>query len=120
MMVAAKVLKYLDPGETEAEILLCCGDLSLVVYSCPYTPCNNPQEITLSTFLADNIVRAEHFRAPVRWDENRYSYHLTAKLIDRTERLVQIGEIRISLDGYIPRDIANGEYIEFDVARLEL
>lgn len=47
-----------------------------------------------------------------------YSYHLQGEVIEMTPK-IRIGNIIICLDNTLPKDIKEGEYIEFLVERLD-
>ena len=49
-----------------------------------------------------------------------FSYFLTAQVIESEKKVVRIGNIIINIDSPIPKDIINGEYIDFFVSRLDL
>ena len=49
-----------------------------------------------------------------------YAYKLIGKLFDLKKRLVSVGEIIISLENNIPKDIDVNEFIEFEVMRIDL
>ena len=45
---------------------------------------------------------------------------MTGKVLSKKERIVCVGELKIRLDEYIPNDLSDGEYISFEVQRLDL
>ena len=49
-----------------------------------------------------------------------FAYHMTGKVLSKKERIVCVGELKIRLDEYIPNDISDGEYVSFEVQRLDL
>ena len=45
---------------------------------------------------------------------------MNGKVLSKKERIVCVGELKIRLDEYIPNDISDGEYVSFEVQRLDL
>ena len=113
------VFEYLDAEESEVIIQLTDGEISLLAYSYPFQQPANPNDVELFSFLTENIVREHEFSVPIKTNASCFSYHLTARVVDRSECLVQVKNIKIILDTWIPGDIQNGEYISFDVGRLD-
>ena len=38
----------------------------------------------------------------------------------KQDRIIQVGGLRIELDAHLPNDISDGEYVSFDMLRLDL
>lgn len=45
---------------------------------------------------------------------------MNGKVLSKKERIVCVGGLKIRLDEYIPNDISDGEYVSFEVQRLDL
>ena len=45
---------------------------------------------------------------------------MNGKVLSKKERIVCVGELKIRLDESIPNDISDGEYVSFEVQRLDL
>ena len=114
-----QVIEYLDSESVEAIIQLTDGEISILAYSYPFHSPEIQNSVRLFSFFTQNIVREQEFIEPVKTNLGFFSYRLTAKVVNRSECLVQINNINIILDTKIPGEIQNGEYISFDVSRLD-
>lgn len=106
-------------GENEAILKVVDEGISLFVYSYPYSPSFVFSDIVLFSFLTENIMKEEVFSPPKQID-GIFSYHITAKVVNTSANLVAINGIKIILDTPLPKDIANGSIVSFDVTRLDL
>ena len=116
-----QILNY-DEDAQEADVLLLDGQFELLCYAHPYTPDDSKAlNKSLSAFMTENIMRAlENEYRIEKLQSGYYSYHLQGKIIDLQRRLVMVGSIVIELDNVIPKDIREGEFIEFTVMRIDL
>lgn len=114
-----KQVKSFDKFSDEADIVVTDGKFELMCYCHPSIQYPIGTEVKdITSFLAKNIMRAECNDCLILKLEDYYAYHLQGKIIDLINKVVLIGGIQIILDMSIPNDIKLGEYIEFDVLRL--
>ena len=74
----------------------------------------------LSACLCDNISRAAEQHCAVSKLASYFAYSLTGKVSSKQDRIAQVGGLKIELDAHLPNDISDGEYVSFDVLRLDL
>ncbi len=115
-----KILRY-DREAKEADILISNGTFELLCYAMPYqTEDFNKSNNLLYAFMTENVMRATENSYKVKKLQNGYySYHLQGKIIRLQKPLVTIGNILLEIDGVIPQDIKEGEFIEFTVMRID-
>ncbi len=73
----------------------------------------------ITTFLVQNIMRAESAKSLIQKCDDYYAYHLQGKVVEKISPIVCVGNINIILDTPLAKDIKIGDYIEFDVKRLD-
>ena len=105
-------------GEDEAVLEFVSEDVSLRAFCYPYTPHLPYSNIILDSFLTSNIVQEEAFSLPQKM-ESYFSYHITAKVLNTSLRIVCVNDIKIILDTPLPKDIPNGAFVSFDTVRLD-
>lgn len=116
-----KDILYFSKADREAELMISDGVYDIICFACPIDALEKGAEIReLFAFSCTDIVRADERRCLVRKLPRYYAYALTAKLHSKQRGIVCLGKLRIRLDGYIPNDISDGEYISFCVQRLDL
>ncbi len=119
-MYSIEIVEWLDQSYPEVIACVKSDGIELLAYSAPYTQKPASQYVHLYTLFADNVLKEKTFQLPRKTDLSHLSYHITATVIDRRESLVKLSDILITLDCGIPRDIENGDFISFDVHRLNL
>lgn len=119
-MYSIEIVEWIDRSYPEVIACVKSDNVKLLAYSAPYMEKPASQHVRLYALFADNVVREKTFQPPRKTDLSHFSYHLTAAVIDRSESLVKLNDILITLDCGIPRDIEEGEMISFDVHRLDL
>lgn len=112
------IKSYSYYGESEASIEVTDGKYELICYAYPFDI--KIKTFSLNTFLAKNIMIAREHEFKINKLQDYYSYKLQGKLLDAERNLFAIGDIIIKLDGYIPKDIINGDYIELECVRIDL
>lgn len=80
----------------------------------------NMRPFILDGFLVDNIWVDDSLRPPQKLSEGHYSYRITGEVSDVSKQHVKLGEYDFYLDRPIPKDIKNGDFISFDVVRIDL
>ena len=116
-----KILNY-DEEAREADVLVTDGRFELLCYAHPFTPDDSAKHNRpLSAFIKENVMRALESEYIVeKTKHGYYSYRLQGKISDLQRRLVMVGNIVIELENVIPKDIREGEFIEFTVMRIDL
>ena len=119
-MYVQDVLRF-DQSGKEAELIVSDGAYEVLRYAYPIDAVKTGMTVSgLSGFSCTNMVRAAEQRCAVSKLPSYFAYNLTGKLISKQEGIVQVNNLKISLDAHIPNDLSNGEYISFDVLRLDL
>ncbi len=106
----------------EAEVLITDGLNELICFS---QPCNliANQRITehVYCFNNKNVIRADNEDCHIEKQKEALAYNMIAKLIDKKNNLVKVGEIVLQLEeGSIPKDILEDEYISFYCQRIDI
>ena len=119
-MYIQDVLRF-DKSGKEAELIVSDGAYEVLCYACPIDAVKAGMTISgLSGFSCTNVVRAIEQHYAVSKLPPYFAYSITGKLISKQKGIVQVGNLKISLDAYIPNDLSDGEYVSFDVLRLDL
>ncbi len=114
-----KQVKNFDEISSEADIIVSDGIFDLTCYCYPSVLYQKGKEVKIVTsFMAKNIMRARCNEYLIFKLKDYYAYHLQGKIIDLIKRIVCIGNLEIIVDESIPNDIKLGEFVEFDVQRL--
>ena len=119
-MYSIEIAEWIDRSYPEVIACVKSDGVELLAYSAPYMPKSGSRYVKLYTLYAENVLREKTFLPPEKTELSQFSYHITAKVVDRRESLVKLKDILITLNCGIPRDIADGELVSFDVYRLEL
>lgn len=70
----------------------------------------------ISAYGLENIYKIASNKPFISVHESSGKQHIHAKVIDTLERIVQVGAYKIwLLENVIPKDILDGDFIEFDV-----
>ena len=114
--MAKMYIKSVDfDGEQEADILVSDGKYEILCYALPYSAGDKEKDFTLSAFMSENVMRALKNEYSAEKTDGYYGYKLTGRLFDLKNRLVAVGGIVIELENNIPKDIAENEFVEFEV-----
>ena len=117
-MINNKIV-YFDKNAQEAHIIVSDGQFDILCYAQPYR--DEAEEFDLLGFMTENIMRADTNEYQVeKIDEGYFAYRLQGQLLDKSKRIVAIGEIEIILEDRIPKDIQDDEFIVFHVKRVDL
>lgn len=116
-----KKIEWISEEIKEAEIIVSDGTFELLCFS---HPCSFVEgqiiDKYISTLDANNIVRVDEHTLVVEKAEEYFAYNITGKVIDIKNGIVQVGSMYLIVDGYMPGDIVNGEFISFRCMRLDL
>lgn len=112
---------HFDKADREAEVIVSDGECELLCYAFPIAAVEIGMPVSgLSGFLCGDITRAENPHCAITKLPPHFAYHLTGMLLSRQTGIVRVGGLEISLDAHMPNDLSNGEYISFDVQRVDL
>ena len=115
-----KEIKDYDILSNEADIIISDGKYELLCYCFQTEMLKKGQAIkAVKSFFAKNIMRLEANEFLIKKLEGYYSYHLQGEVVDSKIPKIRIGNLIISLDAPLPKDIKEKEYVEFSVDRLE-
>ena len=125
-MATVHILEY-DPEACEATVQVTTdaelnGQLQTVsidAFGCDTLESLMRTPFRLTTFLASDIVLEDALKVPKRIAGSIYGYRIWAELVDAANRHARLGDIHISLDGDIPKDIPNGALISFTALRMD-
>lgn len=114
-----KEIKDYDKFSNEADIIISDGQYDLLCYCYPTEiPQKGERVKAVTSFLATDMMRVKDKIFSIKKMKEYYSYHLQGEVIEMTPK-IRIGNIIICLDNTLPKDIKEGEYIEFLVERLD-
>ena len=99
------IKSYSFDGENEASVVVTDGKFELICYAYPFN---------------ENVMIAYEPKYEVIKLADFYSYKLQGKIIDIEKQIVTVGDIPMEIDGYIPKDIVNGDYVEFECVHIDL
>lgn len=115
-----KSVKDFDEVSNEATIIVSDGEYDIMCYChLAYHYPVGTEVNTIESLLVKNIMRVETNECLITKLDGSYAYHLQGKVTDFLNRIVCIGALKINLDDHFPCDIKAGEYVEFDVLRLD-
>lgn len=115
-----KQIVSIDKYSGEADIIVSDGVFDLQCYD--YQPIKtelNMEVDKLSTLFADNIIRSFASDYLIKKLPDYYAYHLRGKVTDINIPTVSIGDLKVNLDKPLPGDIAENEFVEFNVQRID-
>lgn len=116
-----KRIKDFDDDSLEADLIIADNDnnYELLCYCHPSNGCyESKKKISITTLFANNIVKVHSCEYLIQKLNDYYSYCLQAEVIDKNLPKVCIGKIIIELDMPLPKDINLGDFIRFNVSRL--
>ena len=115
-----KEIKNYDDFSNEADIIVTDGTYEVLCYCHPaefYEKGSTVQEI-LSLFAKDIMRISDKMYEVKKLEDDYYAYHLQGEVIKIDKPIIRIGGLEIVLDSPLAKDIKLGEFIEFDVYRL--
>ncbi len=116
-----KNIKWICIDSAEADVVITDGEYDIICFS---HPCNYSVGMIvneeLSTLNAKNVMRHDRKEYIVNQSLNGNSNYFVGQLINKSDKIVSIGDFQIEIDSYIPNDINDGEYIQFSCSRVDL
>ena len=108
--------------DREAEVNVSDGRYTVLCYGYPCDMVAVNQRVEeIDAFECENVMRSDETEYAIKKLPEYFAYQLVAKVVDNQKGIVRIGGLIINLfENAIPKDIMNGEYIEFSVRRLDL
>lgn len=118
-MFIDKIISF-SKEDKEGEFCVSDGRFSLICYSYPITEVYIKQKVkSIVAYGCSEVILSSEENCLVEKADDYFAYHLVAMLTSRIEQLVQVGELKIQIDSYIPGDIHEGDYVSFYVQRLD-
>ena len=108
-----------DRLSCECDYLIKSTDIELICYGM-HDDKYNSKSFIINSFLASNIVKAKEDIYYANKKESYYAYEINAKIVDLDMKKVSLGEVYILLDEKLPGDLKSGDYVHFDVLRLDI
>lgn len=112
-------LIYFDFEEKEADVLV---RNNVGEFLCYIHPINTFDDLTkkfvLIAFLARNVKIADNDMYLIsKISGDYYSFFFQGKLIDAN--MIEIGDVNIKINDYIPNDIGIGDFVSFECNRVD-
>lgn len=116
-----KSLNWISETAREAQLVISDGKNECLAFS---HPCNFKEgEVfsgILSSFITKNLMIAPYRQTSIKMmSEDNFEHQCIAEVVNSQENLVRIGDIFISLDQPLPKDIKDGDIVEFLCMRLD-
>lgn len=118
-MFIKEIKDYYKAG-AEADIIVSDDELEILCYAQPFSGKYNVDFVLCPLDYSDIMTATKNEYSIEKLETGFYDYFLRGKLINLEKGLVQIGGIIIKGIRYLPKDIREGEYIEFSVERMDL
>lgn len=117
-----KAIKWINEAANEAEVIISDSKIDLVCFAHPFSKTINEEfNEPIYCYGVANVVLAEEESFYATKMKNKFAYKLCGIISNYKEKIVCINTIVVSIiDAEIPKDIAEGAYIEFCVSRLDL
>ncbi len=117
-----KSINWIDKNSQEADVVVSDNTYDLICFSYPFFK-SAGEKLTepLYCYGVENIVISDEKDFDIKKGDSFYNYFIRGKLINKFDKIVQLNNINLCLDdAYVPNDIDEGRFIEFDVARLNI
>ena len=117
-----KTIKWVDKEAQEAEIIVSDGSIDILCFSCPFIRIINDILVDPIYCLdVQNVVISNEETNYVKKSNTYFGYLICGKLTDKKNKIVYLNDIKLSLEeAYIPPDIPENGFIEFNISRLNL
>lgn len=118
-MFIEKIL-YFSEEDGEADVVVSDGQYMVRCYMYPIKQIKPEDQVShIYGYCCKNIIRAEERKNEIKKLQEYYAYRIIGKLLNKKKKLVRTGNLYFELDGSIPNDIANGDYIEAFILRFD-
>ena len=108
-----------DTVSNECDYLIKNANIELICYGM-YDKEYHSKPFVINSFLASNIIKSNKNVFYSTKKESYYAYNINGKIVDLANKNISLGEICVLLDEKIPGDLKSGDYINFDVLRLDI
>ena len=117
-----KEINWLDKEGKEATLKVVSGTDYLVCFACPCSyDVGDVLTEPLECLDIDNLISCETSKNVIEKMEGEFRYKLNGKLKDMKNGIVLVNGFRLHIDeDKIPKDVSNGEYIQFEVSRIDI
>jgi hypothetical protein len=117
-----KAISWINKDIQEAEVLVSDNFFELLCFSQPLKKHIDEEfKEPIYCFGVSDVMLSTERTSYVKKKDDAYGYFLRGEVLNRNDQIVRLGYIELCLDDcYIPNDIKNGEYIEFNVSRLNI
>lgn len=116
-----KTIQHYSKEDNEADVIVSDGLYDILCYYAPAPMIQTNQIVrSILSFLCTDICRSKEGLERIIKLDGYYAYELTGVLISKHDCLLRIGGLVIELDGYIPGDVSENEYISCCVQRLDV
>ena len=118
-MYIKEIKSYYEEGK-EADLIISDGAFELMAYAQPFLKRFKDEKFKLIAFTSENIMTIDKEEYAIeKTNEGYYSYWFKGKLLDAKKGIVAINNIIIEDVGWIPKDIHDGQFIEFTCQRVD-
>lgn len=118
-MISIKSINWFDKDSCEGELTLIdskLNELICFIYQL------NLEDINLNDLYAminTDVIRSDVNSYCLTHIEN-FEYYIVGQLLDKKNRKIKCFDYVFEIDGYLPGDIHDGDWIEFGVGRFNL
>lgn len=121
-MMLVKALKWVSVQAKEAELLISDGSYECIAFS---QPCEIREgdvlDEPLHAFIVTDIMISTKSNGDILLiNQNGLQQHCTAQIMSIEFGLVKIGNISIIIEEVMPLGVYQGDFIEFNCARLDV
>jgi hypothetical protein len=122
-MPIIKKIIWIDKDIAEASVIISDTEFSLMCYAstCTLTENKNFEDYLYCLDVSYIYAVDSNIYEIKKTDETYYGYILKGKLVNKTNKIMLIGELRIDLSNAdLPNDIMEGQFIEVKVNRIDI
>lgn len=119
-----KVKKLMWDGNknSTAEAIITDGKYECLTFC---HPCKilEGQELSepLGCFMSEVImVSFTHDFSLTKDSDSYFGYSGIGQLVDKETGLIKLGDLKLTLDGYLPGDLEKGQFVEFKCSRIDI
>ncbi len=118
-MFVKEIIAY-DAFSQEADIIVSDNIYNIICYCHPADNNILGTEVKeIVSLFATEIIRSDTNEYFIYKDTQPYSYYVSGQVIDSKKPQISIGQIIITLDHPLPKDIKIGEYVTLKVDRFD-
>ena len=121
-MIKVKEINWLSEFAKEAEVTISDGTSMLTCFSQPFNyDVNDVLDQPLYCYDAKNVRKSFEEGFTLENQNDAFAYFFRGELIDSIKKLVKVAGFMLSLeDNAIPKDLVDGDIIEFTVQRVDI